>query len=464
MVQCIPECRESTNDGTCQAPRRRLIRWILTVFLVFLGLPGCEAVTSPVLDGIPARRVPPEYLGRPRESLKNVPLSALRQPPPEVYRMDSGDILGIFVENVLPKDSSTPVNLTTTPDTLPSTGVPILVQLDGTIVLPLVDPIEVRGKTAREIKDDIQKAYEGKQILNPKPQIQVTLHKKRTYHVLVVRQDSAANATNATGGVFGVGSIGQAVGISGRGTGNALDLPAYENDVMNALTRSGGLPGFDAADEVLIERGRYNPLARRTDQSTPEQESFRDASLDPSEFGLTVTRIPLRLPEGQTPSFKQEDVILRDGDIVYVASRASEVFYTGGLLFSGQYQLPRDYDLGVVEAIAVTRGSLVNGGVSSLNNFTGGTGLPGIGRPNPSAVSIIRHLPKGQQLVINVDLNLAMRDPRENIIIQPKDVLILQFSPGEAIVKYFTQVFQYNFFGTIIQQRDLTATTTLTGP
>ena len=31
-----------------------------------------------------------------------------------------------------------------------------------------------------------------------------------------------------------------------RGTGFALDLPAYENDVLNALAQTGGFPGTDA--------------------------------------------------------------------------------------------------------------------------------------------------------------------------------------------------------------------------
>lgn len=465
MGKRIMNCLETPSYRMPSLPSPRLFRWLPGVLVVCWSLCGCQALTNPLLDGIPARRVPPEYLGRSRESLKNVPLSALRQPLPNEYLVDSGDILGIYVENVLPKDGPPPVNAPATPDQLPSVGLPILVQLDGTITLPLLqDPIRVRKKTTGEIQKLVAKAYEEKGVLNPKNPAQVTLFRKRTYHVLVVRQDSASNQTNATGGLFGVGSIGQAVGITGRGTGTALDLPAYENDVMNALTRSGGLPGFDAADEVLIERGSYRPDDNTADAANRVQESYRDATLDPSEFGLRVTRIPLRLPEGQKPTFKQEDVILHNGDVVYIASRNTEVFYTGGLLFTGQYQLPRDYDLGVVEAIAVTRGTLVNGGVSSLNNFTGGTGLPGIGTPNPSSVSIVRHLPRGQQLVINVDLNRAMRDPRENVIIQPKDVVILQFTPGEAIAKYFTSVFSYNFFGTIIKQQDLTATSTLTGP
>src|SRR5262249_35985874 len=67
-----------------------------------------------------------------------------------------------------------------------------------------------------------------------------------------------------------------------------------------------------------------------------------------ADFGAHVTRIPLRLRKGQPPPFRPEDVILQNGDVVYIPSRDADVFYTGGLLFTGQYALPRDYDLGVV--------------------------------------------------------------------------------------------------------------------
>ena len=34
-----------------------------------------------------------------------------------------------------------------------------------------------------------------------------------------------------------------------------VNLPAYENDVLTVLAYTGGLPGFDAANEIIIQRG-----------------------------------------------------------------------------------------------------------------------------------------------------------------------------------------------------------------
>ncbi len=90
--------------------------------------------------------------------------------------------------------------------------------------------------------------------------------------------------------------------------------------------------------------------------------------------GRHVIRIPIRLGPGETADIRPEDVILYDGDIVFIESRDTEVFYTGGLLGGGQYTLPRDYDLDIMQAISLaqSRGvmgaSRAVGGVSALNN------------------------------------------------------------------------------------------------
>ena len=53
---------------------------------------------------------------------------------------------------------------------------------------------------------------------------------------------------------------------------------------------------------------------------------------------------------GRTP-VDDGAILLHDGDIVFIESRETEVFYTGGLLGGNQFALPRDYDIDVVRAI-----------------------------------------------------------------------------------------------------------------
>ncbi len=60
----------------------------------------------------------------------------------------------------------------------------------------------------------------------------------------------------------------------------------------------------------------------------------------------------------------------------------------------------------------------------------------------PTDVLIVRKLPNGQQLRIRVDLNRALHDPNERILMQPEDQILLFYKPGEL----YTNIF-LNFIG-----------------
>jgi protein involved in polysaccharide export with SLBB domain len=403
----------------------------LALLLVVLTSGGCAALSNPVGEGIPVRRVPEEVLGQPREDLKPIPLSALRQLPPDSYRLAAGDVLGVYIEGVLgEKNQPPPVRL---PDSgvnvPPSIGYPIPIDEDGKLVLPLVNPIKVEGLTLIETRAAIRKAYlVDKQILpEGRERIIVSLVRPRQYKVQVVRQDSS--------------SVQLANGLalnSRRGTGATVDLAAYENDVLNALNRTGGLPGLDALNEVVIERNIKGE-------------------------GTKVVHIPLRMRPGKAIPFQTSDIILQNGDIVFIEARDTEVFYTGGLLVPRQIVLPRDYDLRVVDAISLAGGPLVNGGVNQ-NNLSGNVIQSGLGFPSPSHLSVIRRMAGHGQFTIIVDLNKAMNDSRENILVQPGDVLVLQETPGEALTRYFTNVVRVNFNWIFDQSKRTLGTTTVNGP
>jgi hypothetical protein len=124
--------------------------------------------------------------------------------------------------------------------------------------------------------------------------------------------------------------------------------------------------------------------------------------------------------------------------------REEEVFFTGGLIPSGEHILPRDRDLDVVEAVTSVRGPLINGAFVN-NNLAGNLINPGIGFDSPSLLVVVRKLPSGGQLPIRVDLNRALRDPRERILVRPGDLLILQEMPNAALARYMgTTLFNFN--------------------
>jgi hypothetical protein len=214
-----------------------------------------------------------------------------------------------------------------------------------------------------------------------------------------------------------------------------LDMPAYENDVLRALAQTGGLPAPDAYNQVVVFRGGLlNPgLWLGLEHLAPGANPMQLAP--PSS---EVICIPLRALPGAPPPAKPEDVLLHDGDVVFLEARDPEIFYTAGLLPPGQYVLPRDIDLSVVEAISLVKGPLVNAAFAT-SNLAGTLLEQGIGNPSPSLVTVLRRTPSGGQVPIRVDLNEALRDRRENILVQPGDVLVLQEKPSEALTRYLTR-------------------------
>jgi protein involved in polysaccharide export with SLBB domain len=439
--------------------RRSLLAGVAGLLCAVLS--GCAAVTNPVADAVPVHRLPPEVHGRSKDDEHTIPLTLLRQKPPDAYRLASGDILGIWIEGVLgDKNQPPPLRIPEGSNLPPAFGYPIPVTEEGTINLPLIAPVNVAGLTMSEARDEVIKAYTvTKKILLPEnAKILVTLMRPRVFHILVVRQDTGAVAVAGPTGGGSAALLGQ----TKRGTGYSIELPAYENDVLNALARTGGLPGLDARNEVVIQRGSYSDWtaadgARACMEAGPPGRAAEAAN--PTHW----TRIPLRLRPNEPPPFQPQDVVLRDGDIVFIEARDTEVFYTGGLLPPRQFPLPRDYDLDVVEAISYVGGPLVNGG-QNTNNLSGNLIQPGIGFPSPSLVTVLRKTVGGGQVPIRIDLNKALRDRRERVLIQPGDVVILQQTPLEALTQYVTQVLRFDFLGTIINQRDLLGTANLNVP
>jgi protein involved in polysaccharide export with SLBB domain len=409
--------------------------WCL-VFLVTAAASGCAALTNPVADAIPVRRLPPEVLGPSREDLVPIPLTLLEQPRSAVSRVTPGDVLGVWVEGILgdrtvipPVFTAPQVEMRDQRRLPPAMGYPVSVREDGTIALPLINPVSVAGRTLAEVEEALRQAYTTpKQLLQPGTErIVVTLLQGRQHHIVVLREEASSFSPVGVTGVVLTGK---------RGTGQAIALVSGENDVLHALALTGGLPGLDTYDEVVIQHACF--------QEGEDVETVRRQIESGSATSSACVHIPLRIRPGNKLLFAPADVVLHSGDVVYLRARDGEVFYTGGLLPSGEHVLPRDRDLDVVEAVSATRGPLVNGAFVN-NNLAGNLINPGIGFDSPALLVVVRRLPDGGQLPIRVDLNQALRDPRERIAVQPGDLLILQELPNYALARYMgTTLFNIN--------------------
>jgi hypothetical protein len=550
--------------------RRRLIVWGL---LLPLLMTGCAAFRP--VKGVPARYVPDEYRGPSRSGKRTIDLSLLRQTPPKGYRVDSGDVLSVYIEKTLGQSpEQTPFNQAPNEEVPPSVGYPVPVREDGAISLPIIGLLPVRGLLVEEVEDAIRRAYTvQRDILRPHVRMSVVLQRPRGYRVLVIRQESGSD------GAVNQGTLN--IGMLKRGTGKAVTLPVYRNDVLNALAETGGLPGLDAENAIYVIRngqqtmpqpwgqtshvpatsdvmnasvenshvkrtgyvaraqasnwppqappavdpqGNYrrnavttwpvgpapntnvytpppaavpasplqevpppagpvpgytaprvpmysspqspgwSPPAAPLPQAFPPSPEMSQPMMSPqpgfqqtpvwssptgqsyspmapydlgnSLAGRHIIRIPVRLGPGEQTDITESDIILHDGDIVFIEARDTEVFYTGGLLGGGQYSLPRDYDLDVLGAIAIAQGRSAGGGSPATQSVGGQSALNNDVSISASRMIILRPLADGTQLPIMVDLYAALRDPAERIIIQPGDYLLLQYTCPEAVLAF----------------------------
>ncbi len=429
--------RSPQSDPVGHLPVRLAFCWGL--LLAVISCCGCAALTNPVANGVPVRILPPELLAESEEQKQPIPFTWLRRPPSEEYRLASGDVLGVYIDGVIGDHSGVPPAVTPqSANVPPAMGFPFPVRADGTVALPLIPPLHVAEMTVSAIEKSIIEAYSVKRaIINPdRERVLVTLLRPRSERILVIREDNPQEAFQLVSpgqlsNLRGLNGIEASLAGGRQGTGTIVDLPAHENDVLNALNRTGGLPGPDAVNEITVQRGGF-----RVDDSTGEL-AF--------DTGETVT-IPLRLRPDEPLPFSPEDIILQTGDILYVKARTAQFYYTAGLLPAGEVPLPRDYDLDVVEAVTRIGGPVLNGGLNS-SNLSGGIVAHGLGNPSPSLLTVLRRTQDGRQVNIRVDLNEALRDPRENILVQAGDVLVLQETPGEAATRYAASVFTLGFVG-----------------
>lgn len=487
-----------------------------------LTLSGCAALFP--VTGQPSDEMNRQMRLPNRSPKRTINLSLLRQNPPVEHLVDSGDVLGVYIEGILGNAETTPpVFASNDKFALPSVGYPIRVDADGTISLPMTAPLRVKGLTIAQVRQLVFDAYTrgARPLLQAdRPHIHVALQKPRTYRVIVIREES--------GNAFGNRGAASVVNfeIDKRGTGRVVTLPAYRNDVLNALTETGGLPGLDAETVIYVMRARRNgcgcqpggnavsgvvqdPMVIRAQSMQPDYsgkpvsilpdrlrkkaEAMETAPvpgtsppdvpddahghvseplgldnatgfghsmlqlapvpqqqlLPPQQFGqpsnegcqpqADLIRIPLKIRPGQPVSFSEQDITLQDGDIVLVENRVREFYYTAGLLGGGQLVIPRDYDIGVMDAIALAESD--NRRVLSSNAIGGVSVLNQDVTVGASRVILQRRLPSGKVVPIEIDLYEMMKHPEKQIMIQPEDRIILRYTRAEAFFAFFERFF-----------------------
>ena len=113
--------------------------------------------------------------------------------------------------------------------------------------------------------------------------------------------------------------------------------------------------------------------------------------------------------------------------------------------------------------LTLVGGPIANGGFNQ-NNLNGTLVARGLGDITPSMLVILRKTPGGGQVPIRVNLNEAIRDPRQRILVQPGDLLVLQQTPGEAVARYLIGIFNFGANWQVWSRRDASGAASVSLP
>lgn len=189
-----------------------------------------------------------EVLNRiPKAEQRSIDLRLLGQTPPPEHLVSDGDILGVYIEGNHPTGSSEmPVRFPDDRNVAPAIGYPTPVRNGGLIRIPRLGNMRVSGLTVWQIEELLrQKLTTGPNatLKAEKSDIHVSLMWKRAVNVMVVRQEE----------VSPVSIIAPSTGTDAdRRSGQVVELPAFRNDVLNALLETGGFPKAQAENAVYI--------------------------------------------------------------------------------------------------------------------------------------------------------------------------------------------------------------------
>ncbi len=147
---------------------------------------------------------------------------------PAAYRLGPGDMVAVVVFGVTGDYTKAPVHFPSDGDgTLPATGYPMIVQPDGTLAMPLLEPVSVGGLTVTQARNKIAQTYVDQKILKLDRQVTLSLLRKRTVSVSVLHDNPGA----------------------GMRSGAHVQVPADRPRVLEALIASGP---FDRDGRVRI--------------------------------------------------------------------------------------------------------------------------------------------------------------------------------------------------------------------
>jgi polysaccharide export outer membrane protein len=405
-------CRFDFPRHDLTARRIRRGRWVASFLpvgrLVFFAtaalLSGCRTANYT------AANLPAELRASPAPESRGINVEQMAGAGAGTSQIGPGDLVEITI--VSGSGTERPVPM------------PARVTRDGTVMVPLVGGVQVGGLDPVVAEQRIAAAAIERGIY-------------RQPYVTITVSEPAVNRVTVLGAVEKPGLV---------------KLPRGSCDLASALAAAGGL-SKDASTRVEIMHRSSAPFL--AEQSMKTKEDSADVRLaayvDPVKpasgpFGppavidaagqathITSGQISsgvARIDLAQVGASASQNQMLDDGDIVMVMSEETQVIHVTGLVKKpDQFQLARDKDLRVLDAIAMA------GGISS---------------PVADKVFVIRQLPNMQQpAVIKVSIARSKRHGDENLLLQAGDLVSVESTAATMTVDAVSRFFRIAIGGSL---------------
>ena len=384
-TQVLPALVPHARTGTC-----RTLRAMCCAILLISGpLLGCRS------SGIRADRLPLEYRHAARNQNHTLNFAGVTTPGASDSVIAPSDLLKITVATNSDKENADPIQAR--------------VADDGTVEVPVIGPVPVAGLEAFDASQNIKNVAIQRGMYR-QPLITVEIEKK------------AVNRVTILGAVTEPG---------------VHELPRGGSNLLSALAASGGMTDEASTEVEIVRQPQIGVAAVGTTNAVGSAEGLVDEDLQLASYqGLGQSaKSPsraqsswsgsqtLRINLAEQRPMASAQFQLSDRDIVRVVPRKKEVIHVAGLVRDpGQFEIPFDQDLRLVDAIALA------GGRSS---------------PVADKITIIRQLnAEAEPIVIQASLAGAKQHGLENLRLSSGDSINVEQTPVTAVVDAFSRFFR----------------------
>ena len=325
---------------------------------------GLAALASGCHQGLIHRAadLPAQFSASPLQSARSLNLSRLANPSGSVETIQPGDVLSVTIATGVEDQEPAQWDLRVS-------------EIDGQINVPLVGSVSVAGLQLTEAELLVRDESVRREVY-------------RRPHVALAFQSRKSNRVIVIGAVADPG---------------VKELPVAASQLVDALVAAGGLVD-DASTVVEV---RYPPsataLADRSPAATAGVVPARhDAAAEPAG--------PVQIDLAQLEFSGAESFALPNGAVLNVQRRPKPTVSVLGLVQRpGQYELPMDTDVRLLDGLALAGGRTME---------------------IADRVRIIRSVPgRSDPVVVAASVREAKRDPQANIRLAKGDIISVEETP-----------------------------------